>query len=915
MPALRPALYAFNRGLVSATALGRVDIERLRLSAAQQTNWFPRSLGPMSLRPGTQYLLSTRGDAKARYIPFFFSTTDKALLECTASYLRPLVDQAVITRASVSTTVTNGDFSSATGWTITENAGASGAISGGLLTLSCVPIDSSVTCARTVSIAGADEDVEHAFRITVTRGPVTFRCGSTSGGDEYISATSLATGTHSLAFTPTDSTVYIEFESRVAREVIVDSIEVEAAGTLTLPTPWDSDEDLNNLRWASSGDVIYVACYGIQERRIERRATRSWSIVVSEPTDGPFAAVPEVDNVKLAIDGPRGNATLTANRPYFKSSMVGSLFRFFTPGYDFTYQIGGEDIFSPAIRVNGVGTGRNVVITTTGTWSGTLTVQKSLIGEESGFYTSSTIVTNTVTTVTDTSDNTVMWLRVGFLAGAYTSGTVSINIVFGNGGAAPRRGVAAVVTAQGGRTGICRILSVTDSTEAEVDIMSDFSSSQSTDDWVRSEWNETQGWPSAIAFHEGRLFRAGRDRVWGSVSDSFMSFDPSTEGDSGPIQRSIGYGPVQTINWLLPLTRLLLGTEAAEVAVRSSSFDEPLTPTNFSMKDVSTYGSARLPAVKIDNRGVYVEKSGGRIMELLYQVEATDFMSRDLTQLVPDLNQGNAIVDVVVQRQPDTRIHCVREDGTVAILVSEPAEDVKAWVLFETDGVVEGAVVLPGEEEDEVYYIVKRTINSATKRYLERFALESECVGGTLNKQADCFKVYSGSATATITGLSHLEGKAVVVWADGKDFSPDSGEARTQTTYTVTGGQISLAQTVTNAVVGLPYEARYKSAKLAYAAAGGTALTRKKAVKQIGLLLNKTHHKGLYFGTDFDIMDCLPAVEEGETVAADTIYDDYDQDMTTMPRTWSTDTRMCLLAKAPRPCTVVAAVIDIETHG
>jgi hypothetical protein len=915
MPSLRPALYAFNRGLVSATALGRVDIERLRLSAAQQTNWFPRSLGPMSLRPGTQYLLSTRSDAKARYIPFFFSTTDKALLECTASFLRPLVNQAVITRASVATVVTNGDFSSGTGWTITGSAGGSGAISGGVLTLSCVPIDSSVTCSRTVTVASGDQNVEHAYRIIVTRGPVTFRCGSTSGGDNYISATSLATGTHSLAFTPTGGTVYIEFESRVARNVIVDSIEVEASGTLTLPTPWDSTTDLDNMRWAQSGDVIYVACFGNQERRIERRTARSWSIVLSEPLDGPFAAVPDVDNVKLTINKARGNGTLTANRSYFDSSMVGSLFRFFTPGYNFTYEIGGEDIFTPAIRVNGVGTGRNVVITTTGTWSGTLTVQKSLIGEESGFYTNSSITTNTTTTVTDTSDNTVMWLRVGFASGGYTSGKVLINVVFGNGGAAPRRGAAAVVTAQGGRVGICRIISVTDSTHAEVDIMSDFSSTESTDDWTRSEWNETKGWPSAVAFHEGRLFRAGRDRVWGSVSDSFMSFDPAVEGDSGPIQRSIGYGPVQTINWILPLTRLLLGTEAAEVAVRSSSFDEPLTPTNFSLKDVSTYGSARLPAVKIDNRGIYVEKSGARVMELLYQVEANDFTSRDMTQLVPDLNQGKAIVDVVVQRQPDTRIHCVRDDGSVAILVSEPAEDVKSWVLFETDGIVEGAVVLPGSEEDEVYYIVKRTINSSTKRYLERFALESECVGGTLNKQMDCFKTYSGSATTTITGLSHLEGKAVVVWADGKDFSPDTGEARTQTTYTVTSGQITLPSAVTSAVVGLPYEARYKSAKLAYAAAGGTALTRKKTVKQIGLLLNKTHHKGLYFGTDFDIMDGLPAVEEGTTVAADTIYDDYDQDMTTMPHTWSTDSRLCLLAKAPRPCTVVAAIIDIETHG
>jgi hypothetical protein len=915
MPVLRPALYAFNRGIVSSTALGRVDIERLRLSAAKQTNWFPRSLGPMSLRPGTEYLLSTLGDQKARYIPFFFSTTQKALLECTASFLRPLVNDAVITRPSVASAVTNGDFASATGWTIAGVGGGSGAIDGGYLAFSCVPIESSATCSRTMTVASGDQNVEHAFRIDILRGPVTFRCGSTSGGEDYIGTTTLNTGVHSLAFTPTGGTVHIQFESRLPRIVAVNSIQIEAAGALTLPTPWDSDTRLENLRWAQSGDIVYTVCFGLQERRIERRSARSWSIVLSEPLDGPFAAVPEVDNVKLSINAARGNATLTASRAYFNSDMVGSLFRFFTPGYNFTFQLAQNDVFTPAIRVNGVGAGRNVTVTTTGSWLGggaVLTVQKSFISEETGFYAVDTISSNTDTTVSDTSDNNVMWVRVGFRPGGYVSGTASVTLTFGDDGGASF--APNLSTAQGGLTGVCRVNSVTTPTAAAVDIITSFSSNRSNSDWVRSEWSERSGWPSAIGFHEGRLFRAGRDRVWGSVSDAFMSFNPAVEGDSGPIQRSIGYGPVQTINWVLPLTRLILGTEAAEVAVRSSSFDEPLTPTNFSMKDVSTYGSARLPSVKVDNRGIYVERSGSRVMELLYQVEATDFISRDLTQITPDLNQGNPIVDIVVQRQPDTRVHCIRTDGTVAILINEPAEDVRAWVLFETDGVVEGAVVLPGSEEDEVYYVVRRVIGGVTKRYLERFAMESECVGGTLNKQADCFKVYSGSATATITGLSHLNGKQVIVWANGKDFSPDNG-AGVQTTYTVTSGQITLPSAVSNAVVGLPYTADYQSAKLAYAAAGGTALTRRKTIRQIGLLLNKTHHKGLYFGTDFDVMDGLPGVEDAAIVAADTIYEEYDHDMTTMPRTWDTDTRLCLRAKAPRPCTVVAAVIDIETHG
>ena len=82
-------------------------------------------------------------------------------------------------------------------------------------------------------------------------------------------------------------------------------------------------------------------------------------------------------------------------------------------------------------------------------------------------------------------------------------------------------------------------------------------------------------------------------------------------------------------------------------------------------------------------------------------------------------------------------------------------------------------LVLPGDsgdEEDHVFYLVNRTIGGATKRYLEQMAFEEDCIGATVTKLADSFVAYSGAATTSITGLDHLEGKQVVVWADG--FEP-----------------------------------------------------------------------------------------------------------------------------------------------
>ena len=236
------------------------------------------------------------------------------------------------------------------------------------------------------------------------------------------------------------------------------------------------------------------------------------------------------------------------------------------------------------------------------------------------------------------------------------------------------------------------------------------------------------------------------------------------------------------------------------------------------------------------------------------------------------------------------------------------------WLEIETtgaSGLIEDVVVLPGDsgdDEDEVYYTVKRTVNSATVRHIEKWAMESECVGGTTNKQADSFVTFTNSpASATVTGLTHLIGASVVVWADGKCLDDASGDIATFTvsasgTITLTDGGSSYA--ATTGVAGLAYRARWKSAKL------GATLTQHKNIDHLGLVLADTHHKGLKFGPDYDNMDYLSQEYLGTPVATDTVYTAFDEEPFIFPGKWSTDSRICLEANAPRPVTVLAAVVD-----
>ena len=177
-------------------------------------------------------------------------------------------------------------------------------------------------------------------------------------------------------------------------------------------------------------------------------------------------------------------------------------------------------------------------------------------------------------------------------------------------------------------------------------------------------------------------------------------------------------------------------------------------------------------------------------------------------------------------------------------------------------------------------------------------------IWGEVNIIADSARFYDGASTDTITGLTNLEGKEVIVWGNSKSLG----------TYVVSGGEITLTEEVTYAVIGLPYYALYKSGKLNFLTQGPKALTREDRILSARILLHNTHRDSLEYGSDIDHLDVLPPVEEEAAVAADFLWESYDTDPITLNGTHGTDTRLILKATAPLPCTVLAAVLVTENN-
>ncbi len=935
--------FSLNRGEVSLLSMARVDVEHLRLAAQSQINWLPRVLGPMMLRPGSEFIGQILNNNPGVLVSYVSAFNDTALLELTAGYMRIWRDDALVTRAAVATTIEG--FA---GWTTSSTGTAVATTGAGYLQFAHMNNGSSALGYTSMSIAAGDVGTEHALRFTVTSGPIAFSIGSQVGLDDVFAQETLDDGIYSMAFTPGQTTVYVTFRAiqladnanttaqslpTWAQTVSVENIEVEPAGVLVLPTPWGATQIgtpgsvPSPLRHDQSADIIYAAAPGVPQYQINRYSPTSWSIVNYRPVKGPMAAVPSNASVTLAPGAYYGDTTLTASGNLFTTNDVGTLFRLFSSGQNVVETISFSNTYSDAIEVTGVSyvstivggsvvntatTDRNFTFTTTGTWTGTIRLQRSFTSATTGFADYETYTSNqTNVTITDGLNNEIVWYRIGCDPGDLTSGSVNVSIAYSG----------------GGNYGVCHVLSYVSPTVVNVEVLVPFWGLAATQDWVQSEWSTSQGYPTAVGIHEGRLWWAGADKWWGSVSDDYSNFDYDATGDAAPIDQSIGAGPIANINWLVSIDHLLAGADTSVITAMSDAIESPLTPSNFTLRRSVTNGSYQIQAVPVDQRVVYVDQSGRKIYELIYDIRLYNYKPTDLTRLNPDIGLPG-FTAMAVQRQPDTRINLIRTDGILVSFIYDVDDDVQAFWRVQTNGSYESIAVLPGSREDSVYVVVNRTINGQAVRYLEKFARIDECWGAALNKNVDAHLVYQGAATNVLGGFAHLVGQTVAIWGQ-TNGSPatigDLGTAVVSATGTVT---IPDGVEVVTAVVGLPYQAEFISAKLEYAARQGPGLNKVKRIDHIGFSMVYTHCQGVRFGswtpndpenqpngifTPPMFLDDLPLMEYGAEVQPNTVWNQYDAVMIEFSSDFSTDNRIYLQAASPRPATVLGISFDIET--
>lgn len=280
-------------------------------------------------------------------------------------------------------------------------------------------------------------------------------------------------------------------------------------------------------------------------------------------------------------------------------------------------------------------------------------------------------------------------------------------------------------------------------------------------------------YPGCSMFYEQRIVYARTNNnpqtVWGSVTGSFDSMNisrPLRADDS--YEFTINSRQVNEIRWMMPLSVLVVGTSGGEWAMSSGVNADAISPASISIKAQSRWGVSNIMPIVVGNDLLFLESDDKTVHNLAYSLEIDAYSGADLTLLASELFDGKTVVQWAYQQHPDSIVWCVMSDGTLLGLTFFKDQKIWGWHRHDTDGSFESITgISNSDNEDEIWFIVNRTINGTTRRYIEKFKERIEDLEVENSYFVDCGLILNDPKT--ITGATAAE--PVVITSASHGFS------------------------------------------------------------------------------------------------------------------------------------------------
>lgn len=478
--------------------------------------------------------------------------------------------------------------------------------------------------------------------------------------------------------------------------------------------------ELETLKFAQSGNLLFLAHRSHPVRILRRNALSSWTLEEMDFRNGPWMPENGAESAVMHVtvyNYLAGLYTAHSSESYFDGGMVGTLLElnYTVPRKD----IEGESLEEPGVLVSSaVEVGNQWHLQTFDAWRGSIEVEKSFDAGESWIseftYERDDPGAQGQLDISRAEDESNVLYRI---RAAHVAGSPKIRFLFTVFGFT--------------KTNVFRITACVSPTAARgkwqksPDEVATFAIlNNHTSDWKIGAWGGVNGYPGAIAFYQERLALAGSrgqpQTIWMSRTGDFADFgisDPLQDDDA--INVTLSASDMDGIQALVALDDLLLFTASDEWRLTGAGDNGAITPVAIvAHRQGSNIGCAHIQPLAVAGGIVFVQAHRTEVHALGYDLSSDGYVGSDVSLFSNHLFEwleakggaisGRRIRKMAFQKVPDKLLWFALDDGTAVSCTFQAEQSMYAWARHDTNGRFGDFVTVPREGYDELWAAVRR---------------------------------------------------------------------------------------------------------------------------------------------------------------------------------------------------------------
>lgn len=293
-----------------------------------------------------------------------------------------------------------------------------------------------------------------------------------------------------------------------------------------------------------------------------------------------------------------------------------------------------------------------------------------------------------------------------------------------------------------------------------------FEDTNASTGWSFASWSERFGWPRVVCYYQERLVYFGTfsepNGFWASrqfnLADMrqlhYLQDSPNTVTNDDPFSGNIAAeGETAELAWAASGRTLAVGAASREFIIYGPDPATAWGPLNFAFNAETAYGGKRRMPVRLDSAILFLQWSGQRIREFLYNDTEDAYKSDDIMvnaehihrRVLDNVDQSTIfssflppeVEQMVFQNSDNPVLWCIDRNGGLFGITRDKAKGVNAFHYHELGGefvegsesrppIVKSVCVVPSPDgvHSDVYLAVWRTLGGESEITQQRLTME-----------------------------------------------------------------------------------------------------------------------------------------------------------------------------------------------